>query len=193
MTPHSRPKSVTLILEQDVDDGGWKPPKMHWNGVLKADKIIKKLYLAIYTGITQVPDGEAEEEGKVMRKHCLNVSEKSFTRILNWIVVSCLPFPENDLSIYLTKGCSWLEVSLHTMVSECDMLRKAIHHITENLGLSQIYRVKEVTWKALAPSSPVVTNSPSPQHNWGNYMAKQTCQPVFFLQSPLWYSLQKGT
>lgn len=34
--------------------------------------------------------------------------------------------------------------------------------------------------QAPAPSSLVVTNSPSPQHNRGDHMAKQTCQPVCF-------------
>lgn len=52
MTHHSLPKSVILILEHDVDVGGWKPLRRHLSGVLTAGKILEEFYLGIYTEIT---------------------------------------------------------------------------------------------------------------------------------------------
>ena len=52
MTHYSLPKSVILILEQDVDDGGGKPLRRHLSGALKANKILEEVYLGICTEFT---------------------------------------------------------------------------------------------------------------------------------------------
>lgn len=104
--------------------------------------------------------------------------------------ISHFPCPQNDLTIFFTKGCLWLDVAL-----EYDTLRKALH-IIANLCFSQIYQVKEVTWKlwSLPPQwSP--THLPHPQRTIEE-IACTIYLPADFSPSskisPSWYLLQKG-
>lgn len=102
----------------------------------------------------------------------------SFTSILNWIL-SHLPYPKNDLTAFFTKGCSWVEVYAHNNSLRMWHMKESYPPYYSKSGALPDRSGKRSYLKAPAPSSPVVTNSPLPQHNRGHQMAKQTCQPVF--------------
>lgn len=104
MTHHSLPQSGILLLEYDADDGGWKSPRGHLSGVLKAGKILEEFYLDIYTEITQVPKMEVEEEGKMTRKQGLSVSESVRVALVSSTELSpAYPIPKMT-SLHLHEG-----------------------------------------------------------------------------------------